>query len=229
MTVSVSGVRDRLLEVRRPVRHAVLRRERARPLLRARVHHLDAVAIPLPVQRPRVEEPDEARPEHRHPVAGHVRRSSVDSILARAVASAAVRNVQTGDGRRRLYFTSRGARAAVSRRCETPARPARRAGRGDRPRRVDLRRRHRRGRARPRLRHRPLADPGRGAVPALRLVPGLPPDRRALDDQPHAGGGRERPAPGDVHRAGRGSGRGDPRQLRAGAAGRHDRLQPRRR
>ena len=43
------------------------------------------------------------------------------------------------------------------------------------------------GRARPPLRHRPLAHPGRGDVPALRLLPGLQPDRRALDDLPHAG------------------------------------------
>ena len=45
----------------------------------------------------------------------------------------------------------------------------------------------RRRRARPPVRDRPLADPGRGDVPALRLVPGLQPDRRAVDDVPHPG------------------------------------------
>ena len=34
----------------------------------------------------------------------------------------------------------------------------------------------------PRLRHRPQADHGRGDVAALRIVPGVQPDRRAVDD-----------------------------------------------
>ena len=40
--------------------------------------------------------------------------------------------------------------------------------------------------------------------PRYGSYPGLPPDRGALDDLPHAGRRRERAAPGDVHRAGRG-------------------------
>ena len=50
----------------------------------------------------------------------------------------------------------------------------------------------------PRLRHGPLADGRRGDVPALRLVPGLPSDRRAVDELSQPGGRRQRPAPGDV-------------------------------
>ena len=154
-----------------------------------------------------------------------VTSAALDSILARAVASAAVRNVRTGDGRRRLYFNPEAlerrflgaARRLLERLAEqdeaidraasicadaigadgssTSSAPA---TRGSRSR----------------------------SLPALMLVPGFHPIIE-LDDQPHAGGGSERPAPGDVHRAGRGSGRGDPRQLRPGAAGRHARLQPR--
>ena len=50
-----------------------------------------------------------------------------------------------------------------------------------------VRRGDRRRRPRPPVRHRPLADPGRGDVPALRLVPRVQPDRRAVDDVPHPG------------------------------------------
>ena len=89
-------------------------------------------------------------------------------------------------------------------------------------------RRDRRGRPGPPLRDRPLADPGRGDVPALRLVPGLQPDRRAVDDVPHPGRGRQRPAPGDVHRADARPGRGDPVELHVRPAGRDDRLLGRR-
>ena len=85
-------------------------------------------------------------------------------------------------------------------------------------------RRDRRRRARPPVRDRPLADPGRGDVPALRLVPRLQPDRRAVDDVPHAGGRRQRPAPGDVHRADARTGRGDPVELRVRPERRDDRL-----
>ena len=83
-------------------------------------------------------------------------------------------------------------------------------GRGGEP---DLRRRDRRRRARALLRHRPLAHPGRGAVPALRLVPRLRAARRAVDDVPHAGRRRERPAAGDGDRARRGLRGEHPRQL----------------
>ena len=54
------------------------------------------------------------------------------------------------------------------------------------------------GPAGPRLRHGPLADGRRGDVPALRLVPGLPPDRRAVDDLSQPGRRGQRPAAGDV-------------------------------
>ena len=49
--------------------------------------------------------------------------------------------------------------------------------------------------------------------PRYGSYPGLPPDRRAVDDLPHPGGRLQRAAPGDVHRAGPGPGRGDPVQL----------------
>ena len=65
-------VRDRLLEIGRDAGHVVLARERLGALLRPGVDDLHTVAVPLAVQRPRVEEPDQARPEHRHPVAVHV-------------------------------------------------------------------------------------------------------------------------------------------------------------
>ena len=54
------------------------------------------------------------------------------------------------------------------------------------------------GPAGPCLRHRPFADGRRGDVSALRLVPGLSPDRRAVDDLSQPGRGGQRPAPGDV-------------------------------
>ena len=65
---------DRLLEVGRGERDVVLARESIGALLRARVDDVDAVAVALRVQRPRVEEPDQARPQHRHPVSLHVSR-----------------------------------------------------------------------------------------------------------------------------------------------------------
>ena len=176
--------------------------EGLRPVLRARVDDLDAVAIALPVQRSGVEEADETRAQHAHPVADHASAA----LLARRRREHGAYAVPRG--RQRAARPSRDARARRS--SEVAA-----AVRG----------RDRRRRARPPLRHRPLADPGRGDVPALRLVSGLPPDRRALDDLPHAGRRRERAAAGDVHRAGRGPRRDDPRQLRARAAGRDDRLQ----
>ena len=74
----------------------------------------------------------------------------------------------------------------------------------------------------------PLPDRRRGAVPALRLLPGLPPAGRAVDDLPHAGRRRQRPAAGDVHRARRGARRADPGELRAGPARRDARVQRRR-
>ncbi len=101
---------------------------------------------------------------------------------------------------------------------------AARGGRGPRARDRDAGRRHRdrqpvvcrcdrRGRPRPPVRHRPLADPGRGDVPALRVLPGVQPDRRAVHDVPHTGRGGQRTAPGDVHRARPGPRRGHPVQL----------------
>ena len=53
--------------------------------------------------------------------------------------------------------------------------------------------------------------------PRYGSYPGLQPDRRAVDDVPHPGRRRERPAPGDVHRADARPGRGHPRQLRVRA------------
>ena len=93
---------------------------------------------------------------------------------------------------------------------------ARRGSRPPRRTRIEagqpvVRRGHRRRRPRPPVRDRPLADPGRGDVPALRLVSRLQPDGRAVDDLPHPGGRGERPAPGDVHRARARAGRGHPR------------------
>ena len=75
-------VGDRLLEVRRPLGDVVVRAERRRPLLRAGIDDVHAVAIALPVQRSRVEEADETRPEHAHPVADHRAASSsfVDDV-----------------------------------------------------------------------------------------------------------------------------------------------------
>ena len=74
-------------------------------------------------------------------------------------------------------------------------------------------RRHRVRRPRPPLRDGPLAHPGRGDVPALRLVSGVQPHRRAVDDVPYPGGRRERSAPGDGDRADARTGRGDPLEL----------------
>ncbi len=91
-------------------------------------------------------------------------------------------------------------------------------GRGHRDRQPVVRRRDRRRRPGPPVRHRPFADPGRGDVPALRVVPRLQPDRRAVDDVPHPGRRRERPAPGDVHRADPRPRRGDPVELQLRAA-----------
>ena len=71
------GMRDRLLEVGRPGGDVVVGAERLRPLLRARVDDLNAVAVALPVQRSRVEESDETRAEHAHPVADHRAASSL--------------------------------------------------------------------------------------------------------------------------------------------------------
>ena len=76
-----------------------------------------------------------------------------------------------------------------------------------------VRRGDRRRRPRPSVRDRPLADPGRGDVPPLRLVPRVQPDRRAVDDVPHPGRRGQRPAPGDVHRADARPGRGHPVEL----------------
>jgi predicted dehydrogenase len=45
--------------------------ERRRPLLRPGIDDVHTVAVALPVQRSRVEEADETRPEHAHPVADH--------------------------------------------------------------------------------------------------------------------------------------------------------------
>ena len=87
-----------------------------------------------------------------------------------------------------------------------------------------MRRRDRRRRPGAPLRHRPLAHPGRGDVPALRLLPRLQPARGAVDDVPHPGGGRQRPAPGDVHRAHAGPRGGHPVQLHVRAARRDDGL-----
>ena len=70
---------DRLLEVGRGERDVVLARESIGALLRARVDDVDAVAVALRVQRPRVEEPDQARSEHRHLMTVHVRASSLDA------------------------------------------------------------------------------------------------------------------------------------------------------
>ena len=165
---------------------------------------MHAVAIALPVQRSRVEEADETRAQHAHPVPDH-----------RAAPSSFVDDVSTEPTR---YLAA--AKDLLDR---LESQSERR-----RPGRDALCRRDRRGRARPPLRHRPLPHPGRGDVPALRLLSRLPSDRGALDDLPHAGRRRERPAPGDVHRAGRRARRDDPRQLRARAAGRDDRLQRRR-
>ena len=95
-------------------------------------------------------------------------------------------------------------------------------GRRDRDGQPVVCRRDRRRRPRPPVRDRPLAHPGRGDVPALRLVPGLQPDRRAVDDVPHPGRGRQRPAPGDVHRAHARPGRGHPVQLPVRARRRDD-------
>ena len=64
-------VGDRLLEVGRPLGDAVLARERPRAFLGARVDDVHAVAAALPVQRAGVEEPDQPRAEHGHPVAVH--------------------------------------------------------------------------------------------------------------------------------------------------------------
>ena len=60
------GMGDRLLEVGRRARHAVVARERLGALGRARVDDVHAVAAALAVQRLRVEEADQARAEHRH-------------------------------------------------------------------------------------------------------------------------------------------------------------------
>ena len=65
------GMGDRLFEVGRRLRDAVVGAERARPLLGAGVDDVDAVAIALTVQRSRVEETDETRAEHAHLVADH--------------------------------------------------------------------------------------------------------------------------------------------------------------
>ena len=89
------------------------------------------------------------------------------------------------------------------------------AGGGPRAGEPVVRRCHRGGRPRAPVRHRPLAHPGRGDVPALRVVSGVPPHGRAVDDVPHPGRGRQRPAAGDVHRAGARPGRGHPGQLHA--------------
>ena len=61
------------------------------------------------------------------------------------------------------------------------------AGRGDRDSERLVRRRDRRRRAGPPVRHRALPDPGRGDVPPLRLVPRVQPHRGAVDDVPHPG------------------------------------------
>ena len=89
------------------------------------------------------------------------------------------------------------------------------AGGGHRRSGGAVRRRDRQRRPRPSVRHRAQPHPRRGDVPALRLVPGVPPDRRAVDDVPHPGRRRQRAAAGDVHRARRGPRRGDPVQLQA--------------
>ena len=71
------GMRDRLPRGRSSTPGTSLSRaERLRPLLGARVDDVDAVAVALPVQRSRVEETDETRAEHAHPVADHRAASS---------------------------------------------------------------------------------------------------------------------------------------------------------
>ena len=62
------GMRNRLLEVRRRVRHAVLTGERLGALRGARVDDVDAVAAAARVQRPRIEEADQAGSQHREPM-----------------------------------------------------------------------------------------------------------------------------------------------------------------
>ena len=58
-----------------------------------------------------------------------------------------------------------------------------------------------------------FAHPGGGDVPALRVIPRVPSHGRAVDDVPYPGGGGQRPAPGDVHRAGARPRRGHPVEL----------------
>ena len=65
------GMRDRLFEVGGALRDPVLGGEGVSALLRARVDDLDAVAVPLTVQRRRVEQPDQARSQHRDSVVRH--------------------------------------------------------------------------------------------------------------------------------------------------------------
>ena len=64
-------MRDGPLEVGRPLRDVVLGAEGSRPLLGARVDEVHAIAVALPVERHRVEEADQAGPEHRHLVTFH--------------------------------------------------------------------------------------------------------------------------------------------------------------
>ena len=204
------GVRDRLLEVGRPLGHALRLGERARALLRPRVHDLHAVAIPLPVQGARVEEADQARAEHRRPVSAHVFRATSRWHFLENGPRWGPRLTPTLRRRVRCSNASRARRARSSEASEICA--------------DDDRRR----RARALLRHGPFAHPRRGDVPALRLVSRLQPDRGAVADFPHAGRGRERTAAGDVPRARRGAGGDDPRELPAASERRADGLQRRR-
>ena len=120
----------------------------------------------------------------------------------------------TDDGGRRLVPRCRGGARA----------PRADPGGGDRDREPLVRGGDRGRRPRPPVRDGPLADAGRGDVPALRLVSRVQPDRRAVDDVPHPGGGGERPAAGDVHRAHVGPGRGHPVELPVRPARRDDRV-----
>ena len=82
-TVSVSGCA--IASSRSVVHsgHVVLGAERARPLLGARVDDVHAVAVALAVQRHRVEEADQAGPEHRHLVTVHAVRLLLDAVPQR--------------------------------------------------------------------------------------------------------------------------------------------------